>query len=383
MLNRERLIAALKRESVDYIPFIARFNALTPVQRAGVWNYPWPEKNGGNDDDAMMKYLTEEMGILTYSYAVPEIWAGLRKCEVKIYEDGCLIKKEIHTPKGPLTAIVENNRLWPYGRDIPLSSDFTAHFKKPWVTGADDIKKLKYIFGTAYDCPDVMECVKKRFALAADRQKKYDIPIISPVGMGLTLALQMFLPEPLMLAVLDDRELVESFLSLEHEVTMKNIKLTCELGCDIISRNGYYETCNFYSPDILRSFLKEKLIKECELANSYGKPIVYTIHTGIMPMLDYLKEIPFTAIFGVDLGFPGVDAKKIKSELGDKFSFEMGPCSTREFSSDNTDDVRAAIRHIANTWGKTGLILTPATSFHSIMPWQNFEAAVDEWKKIR
>ena len=380
--KRENLISALKREPVDYIPFIARFNALTPVQRGGVWNYPWPEKNGWNDEEAMMKYLTEEMGILTYAYAFPGIWGGLADCEVKIYEDGDLLRKEIITPEGSLTAIVEDNRLWPYGKDIPLDHDFTAHYRKPWITENTDIQKLKYIFGTAYDHPDMMSRTEKAFQRALEQSKRYDIPVISPVGMGLTLALQMFLPEPLMIATLEAPEMVESFLAIEHEINMKNIKLACELGCDVISRNGYYETCDFYSPELLRHFLKDYLIEECELAKSYGKPIVYTLHTGIMPMIDYLKEIPFDAIFGVDPGFPGVDLKVLRTELGEKFAFEMGPCSIREFSSDNTQDVRNAINEIVEIWGRTGLVLTPSTSFHSIMPWRNFEAAVDEWKKI-
>ena len=96
-----------------------------------------------------------------------------------------------------------------------------------------------------------------------------------------------------------------------------------------------------------------------------------------------LAEIPFDAIFGLDPGFPGVDLATNKNKLGHRFAFEMGPCSIREFSSENTNDIRAAIREIVTLWGKTGFVLTPSTSFHSIMPWRNFEAAVDEWRIIR
>ena len=99
-------------------------------------------------------------------------------------------------------------------------------------------------------------------------------------------------------------------------------------------------------------------------------------------MLDYLKEIPFDVIFGVDPTFPGVDMKKIKNELGDRFAFDMGPNNT-DFHSDDTEDVRRTIRRLADVFGKTGFILSPSVSLHSIMPWRNFEAAVDEWKKIR
>jgi len=201
--------------------------------------------------------------------------------------------------------------------------------------------------------------------------------------MGLTLAMQMFLPEPLMIATIESPETVEDFLKLEHEVTMKNIKLACESGCDIVSRNGFYETCDFYSPGQLGRFLKAHLTEECELAHRYGKPVVYTLNTGVMPMIDYLKEIPIDAVFGIDPSFPGTDLKKLKSELGDRLAFEMGSCSIREFSSKNPDDVRPVIRNLISIFGKTGFVLTPSVSMHCIMPWKNFEAAADEWRTGR
>ncbi|MCL2517698.1 MAG: uroporphyrinogen decarboxylase family protein [Oscillospiraceae bacterium] len=374
MTNRERVLKALRREPVDYIPFVGRFNPLTPVQRNGVWNFPWPQ----DDTDAMLTYVTEKLGITHYANFGIGCMSGYSNCEVKLTEEGSLLRKEVITPAGSLTAVIENNELWPHGNDIPFSTDFTVHFRKAWITCAEDIEKLKYVFGST-----TIEDIKPYYDYVKTQSEKYDLPIASHIGQGLTMALQMFLPEPLMVAIVDEPELVEAFLKLEHDVNMANIKLSCELGCDVICRNGFYETCDFYSPDQLRHFVGDYLREECELAHSYGKLVVYTLHTGIMPMLDYLKEIPFDAIFGTDPNFPGVDIRKIKAELGDSMAFEMGPCSIREFSSRNTNDVRVAIRNLIDVFGKTGFVLTPSVSMHSIMPWENFEAAVDEWKKVR
>ena len=374
MTNRERVLKALRREPVDYIPFVGSFNPLTPVQRNGVWNFPWPQ----NDTDAMLAYATQTLGITYETGYSPTYMAGYSNCEVKLTEEGNLLRKEVITPAGSLTAVIENNELWPLGNDIPFGSDFTAHFRKAWITCAEDIEKLKYVFGAGSP-----ENIKYSYEYAKKQSDKYDLPIVAYIGQGLTLALQMFLPEPLMIATVDEPELVEEFLKLEHEVNMQNIKMACETGCDIISRNGFYETCDFYSPAQLRRFVGDYLREECELAHKYGKLVVYTLHTGIMPMFDYLKEIPFDALFGIDPNFPGVDIRKIKAELGDRMAFEMGPCSIREFSSNNTNDVRVAIRNLIDVFGRTGFVLKPSVSMHSIMPWENFEAAVDEWKKVR
>ena len=50
MTSRERVLAALRREPVDYVPCVCGFNPLSAVQRKGrTWNFPWrPEASSGS-----------------------------------------------------------------------------------------------------------------------------------------------------------------------------------------------------------------------------------------------------------------------------------------------------------------------------------------------
>jgi len=50
---------------------------------------------------------------------------------------------------------------------------------------------------------------------------------------------------------------------------------------------------------------------------------------------------------------------------------------------DDSDMPRKAMRELFDVFGKEGLIITPSPSVHSIMPWDNFLAMVDEWKQLR
>ena len=45
--------------------------------------------------------------------------------------------------------------------------------------------------------------------------------------------------------------------------------------------------------------------------------------------------------------------------------------------------VRQAVRTTFDAFGKRGLLITACPSVHSIMPWENTLAMVDEWKKLR
>jgi len=42
MTSRERILAAMRRQSVDYVPCSPSFNALSDAQRRDkCWNFPW------------------------------------------------------------------------------------------------------------------------------------------------------------------------------------------------------------------------------------------------------------------------------------------------------------------------------------------------------
>jgi len=42
-----------------------------------------------------------------------------------------------------------------------------------------------------------------------------------------------------------------------------------------------------------------------------------------------------------------------------------------------------AVRECFRVIGRTGLLITPCPSLHSIMPWQSGLAMIDEWEKLR
>jgi hypothetical protein len=41
------------------------------------------------------------------------------------------------------------------------------------------------------------------------------------------------------------------------------------------------------------------------------------------------------------------------------------------------------VRVTFEVFGRTGLILSPAVSAHSIMPWESTLAMIDEWRRLR
>lgn len=224
-----------------------------------------------------------------------------------------------------------------------------------------------------------------RFNLGETRRlaDAYGLAICFSSGSGLTGAVQVFGPTAVCELALTEPELVDAYLELDHQLNLRNYKLALDLGFDMIRRNGFYETCDLFSPALLEQFLFRRLQEEIRLVHAGGRVIGYTQLTGIMPILDYLKRLEFDCLICPDVFYHGMDAVKIKAALGAKTSFWTGPSDTLHMPWDKPEAVREAVRHVFNTFGKTGLILTPCSSSKAVFPWENVLAMIDEWKALR
>ncbi len=389
MNSCERILSAIQRKEVDYIPCSPFFNPLTPQQRVGYqWQFPF-----GCSEQEKAEYCTKELGLdpvvaLPIGDFQPNFFMSLyyspdNNVTSKVWAENDVIHKTWTTPAGKLRASIKYNDKWPHGLDIPFFSDFNiGHFAEPWLQTPRDLECLQYILRPIQTKEELhrvrFECAEVK-AFADNLQ----IATIAHIGTGLTGAQLLFGTENLCMLVIDQPELVAGYLELEHKMNIRHMEIACENGADIVRRNGFYETCDFYSPDMLEKFLGNLLREEIETVHTAGKLFAYTINTGIMPMLDYLSRLDFDCLLHLDPAFEGVDLAKVNDKLGDKKSFWMGPSGAYNMWANDTEIPRKVLREVCEAFGKTGLIITPSPSAHSIMPWENTLAMIDEWKKLR
>jgi len=182
---------------------------------------------------------------------------------------------------------------------------------------------------------------------------------------------------------ISDPELVDAYLEVDHQFNLKMIEIGLELGIDMIRRNGFYETCDLFSPNLLKRFLENRLTNETKLVHSFGKLMGYSILSGYMPILDYLAKIGFDCLFCPDIFLASNNERLLVDKMGHNTSFWTGPSDTLHMPWNNPDEVRKAVRKVFEVFGKKGLILTPCASSKAVFPWDNVLAMVDEWKKLR
>lgn len=380
MTSRERMLAALRRQPVDYVPCCPWFNPLSEHQRVGKrFQFPW-----GPSERERCEYAVHELGV----DAVVHLSAGGYEFGPGVsarvwFEDG-LIHKVYTTPAGAVRSTVRYDDRWPHGLDIPFFSDFNpGHAVKFWIESEPDLECFSHLL-RPLDNPATLAA--QRFA-AAEAKRRLAEPLglatFASCGMGLTGALQVFGPTNVCLLAAEKPEWLHRYLELDHAVNLRTIELALDLGADILGRNGFYETCDFYSPRMLEDFLFAKLQAETKLIHAGGAVETYTVNTGVMAMADYLRRLDLDCLLSVDIAFHDMDLPRFHATMAGTKAFWTGPSSSYQLQDKNPEVTRQAVRTCFEVFGKVGFILSPAPSAHSIMPWANTLAMIEEWKRLR
>jgi hypothetical protein len=69
--------------------------------------------------------------------------------------------------------------------------------------------------------------------------------------------------------------------------------------------------------------------------------------------------------------------------MGATTSFWTGPSDTLHMPYERPEEVRRAVRHVFEVFGRNGLIVTPCSTAKAVFPWENVLTMIDEWRALR
>ncbi len=376
MKPKERILSALKRQETDYLPCVPKFWSSPKVS-----GYQW------KDESERLEVLINRLGVDTY------LSVGLERphhpdVKEKVWEEKPsnekypVLHKIFETPKGNLEAVVRKTEDWPHGQDIPLLGDFNvSRYIKPWLETAEDVEKFAYL-----RLPPGKEENERFREQLKNWQKlieRYQVPTYATYAMGLTSGLHLFGAQQMVMLSMDNPEIITRFLEIQHQTDIKVLKILLDSGVDIVRRNGWYESTDFWSPSQFERWVLPQLKKEVEITHQATRPLIYTMCTGIMPLLPFLSKIEFDSLDTIEPVLGNQDMDLIVKELGDKKSLWGGVSAPIHIGRGKPGDVRDAVDKAVSIFGRKGFILTAAPSIRPQWPWENVMAMIDEWKKIR
>jgi uroporphyrinogen-III decarboxylase len=182
---------------------------------------------------------------------------------------------------------------------------------------------------------------------------------------------------------IDEPEVLDRMVELDHRATLRSIELLASAGVDCLSRNGWYETADFWSPAQVERFLGARHRAELQLAHEAGLPVSYTVCTGVMPLIPYLKRQDFDCLLGIEPVLGDQDMRAIARELGADKSIWAGLSAPVHIGRSSPETVRRAVRDFYEVFGHRGTILAAIPSIRPQWPWENVQAMIDEWKQLR
>jgi len=377
MTSKERIIASLKREEVDYVPCMPTWWSEGPE------GFGWARSSR----EEYLEKVINELGLDAFlSFSIPpnrhskiiqRVWL-----EHPPEEKYPHIHKEIDTPKGKLKAVVRKTDDYPYGKDITFLSDFNPpRYIKPWIENIRDVEKFSYV----YLPPDnrILKKSKEEFLALHTLAEKRQVPIIGFGGYSLSAAIWLMGAQNAVFSSIDNPGVIEGILEIIHSTHRKMIEIMLDWGVEIILRYGWYDTTDFWSPNQYKKWVMPQLKRDISLVHSMGALFIYQACTGIKPLLPFYKQLEFDCLAEFEPVLGRLSIEELKKELGDKKSFWGGLSAPMHIGEGTPQQVRDAVRRAFMCFGRKGFILKPSPTIRASWPWENVLAMIDEWKKFR
>ena len=389
--SRERMMTAIECREPDYVPLCFMiFSALKSKCRD---QYEFVERQLGLGLDAVVELPAAPPHTELYHsdlHGLPVRFdprVRVREWrEDRADEKYPLLYKEYATPSGALRTVISKAEDWPYGDHVPLFDDYLIPRSKEFlVTDRDDLEHLKYLFmpPSEEDVNEFRETSRRAKELADSR----GLLVTAGWGVGIEAACWMCGIEELILAAVYDPGFVEEMAQLIARWNQERMQPILDVGVDLFVRRGWYESADFWPPDLFRQFILPSLEKEVHMAHDAGAKFGYIITTGTMPLLDILLESGIDVLIGVDpVQGRDTDLPELKRRLSGKICIWGGVNGFVTVEMGSREEIESAVATAISILAPGGgFILSPVDNIRDTSEevWKNVQIMIEAWKKHR
>ena len=310
----------------------------------------------------------------------------IERKEIDSHHDFPLLYKEYQTPAGNLNTIVRKVDDWKHGDHIPFFDDYLIpRSEKFLISNKTDLKSLEYLL-TSPSKQDIKE-FRETSSLAKSFSNKRDILVVGGWGVGMDAACWLCGIENLMLASIYEPDFVYELANIIARWNQERMEIMLDIGIDLFIRRGWYESADFWAPDLYRQFILPSLKKEAQMAHEAGAKFGYILTTSTMPLLDMLLESDIDVLIGVDpVQGRGTDLKEIKHKIGNRICIWGGINGFLTIELGTPKEIEDAVSNAINIMAPDGgFILSPVDNIRdtSEQTWKNVEFLIQIWKNLR
>ena len=390
MTSKERIMAVINREKPDHTPLT--FRGISHGYVDFVYKqYPDPFDEAlyylslGLDTGIMIApYPSINIPPMTRAKTISTKEVSIREF-TEIRKDGPYprLHKEYITPKGTLYQIVNKTKDYPDA--IELFSDHNVPAMRSHeylIKDEEDIEKLEYIFKFAKN-NELDDFYKKAKKIKSFCDRKGIIfsgwtmgfidPLIWLAGVENTI-----------FAAIENSVFFIKCKKILTEWNQKVTELMIDVGVDLIVRRGWYESTDFWSPDLYKKFIFDDLKKNINTAHQAGVKFCYTMNSGYMPLLEFFKELKIDILSNIDPHTPNTNLESIKNKIGKEIALCGGVNNNLILENGTEKEVEnAVLAAIKQLSYNNGFILAASDSLiaDNDIVQRNFYKMINVWKE--
>ena len=381
MTSKERILAAIRSQDIDYTPMIVDFS--NPYARDNIEVPPHPGTDWENERARLEIY--KKWGWDTYLTIVPHV-TPLPEVKTSVAYDveAKVLKQTWKTPSGEIREQLKLTPDWPEanGRQepVPFNSDFrTARYLEYPFKDKSSLATLPYLFPEINDVDN--ETITREFEEMKTLAEEFQVPLFVYLDAGMDWLTWLYPLEEAIITLMDKPEQTPLLLEQINRAKYNRLKTLLSLGADGVIRRGWYESADYWSPVIFNEFAAGALNAEIRITREAGAVYVYLMMTGIMPILGELKKLNFDCLAGAEPELGGQDLEVIRAQLNKSI---WGGISAPRHMIEGTPEIATAATHKAfDIIGRKGLILSPTVIFRRTWPWENLMAMERTWRERR
>ena len=387
MSSRQRMLTAIDREETDHIPCsFMSFTALRKRVQEDFYALCKAELEMGLDSFLFVPSLPRqqrpehpELRGLPVRFS-PNVETQERVEELKGQR---VLHKEYHTPAGVLTTRVKVSEDWPHGDHVPFIDDYQVpRAIQPLVGSREDLDALHYLLTPPSE--EDIQAYQAEVRTAEAFRDQHGVMLAGGWGVGMDMANWLCGMQELMALTILDEPFVSDLLDLIYQWNRKRMEVVLSAPLDLYIKRAWSEGCDFVTPKFFRIVILPRLKKEVELAHDRGAKFGYIITSGLLPMLDLIREAGIDVLIGIDpIQGTHMNLSVIKQRLGDRMGLWGGVSGAVTVEIGSEEEIRQAVRSAIQILGPNGFILSPVDNITVDTPltWRNLETFIDEWKR--
>jgi hypothetical protein len=316
---------------------------------------------------------------------------AIRQWEERADDDPVpLLVKEYRTPRGTLRQAVRRTSDYPHDQ-VPLFSDHhvpASRTRDYLVTREADLGALETILRPLRrdEWADFRARAREARRFCGDHGL---LLAGSYPGVGDPL-IWMSGVETVLMAGLEDPAFLQAYVAVVAAWNRGILEMMIDAGVEVAVRRGWYESTDFWSPDLYRRFLFESLRQEVEIAHQAGVKVSYVMNSGAMPLLPMFGELRFDILANIDPLAPRTDLARMKAAIGDRICLCGGVNNTHVLETGSPAAVARAVQDAVGLLAPgSGFILAPGDSVGYVagvdqtVVRRNVLAMIAAWKEIR